>query len=518
MRTNPLRYIICALVCIVGTTLYAQEKFDEHLAATSNMTPYQALYHLEQYQKQYPWFSGVYYHLGIASEKLIPNIHPILNYEHLKRILYNARVYYGNCMHYANGYPLKNEEFEGLPLKGKRVEYEDVARFSRKKLNHVKQVQTLVDELYNSYSRMVKRYGECRQVFTKFCEIYPGEKQAHLRLKDQDIALLQSLEEQFEALNEDIKAFEEALKNYPIEHYKPAFSFSDIQLYRLDGLTHTNFMESNIVLWNYGEFAKQFLQKQDNEYGEYYKAIQQDFQQVENAARQMRAGKKQTVKTNRILTNYINKMDYESFMVPLTYIQQKCGDMLQCHAQGLFADADTVDGETIELALSNLYEKYQRMDTCQTMYTLLQQRLSSSELEKYKSVLGQDTTTQAVLSLAKGRISLADTVYGEISKQFYDAIDETLTKFEKYTDPLTDLVIYAHQLPQREAELVTVLPMANHYLVVYEDGYMATVNAQLEVIHQSEYMQDLPIRAAYKVAGNVIALVTPTRIGYLVSD
>ena len=158
------------------------------------------------------------------------------------------------------------------------------------------------------------------------------------------------------------------------------------------------------------------------------------------------------------------------------------------------------------------------MDTCQTMYTLLQQRLSSSELEKYKSVLGQDTTIQTVLSLAKGRISLADTVYGEISKQFYDAIDETLTKFEKYTDPLTDLVIYAHQLPQREAELVTVLPMANHYLVVYEDGYMATVNAQLEVIHQSEYMQDLPIRAAYKVAGNVIALVTPTRIGYLVSD
>ena len=79
-------------------------------------------------------------------------------------------------------------------------------------------------------------------------------------------------------------------------------------------------------------------------------------------------------------------------------------------------------------------------------------------------------------------------------------------------------MIYAHQLPQREAELVSVLPLANHYLVVYADGYMATINAQLEVIRQSEYKQDLPIRAAYKVAGNIVALVTPTRIGYLVSD
>ena len=512
------KYILSAFLCMAIASLCAQEKFDEHLVAAKQMTPYQAIYYLGQYQQQYPRFAAVYYHLGKGSEELVPQIHPILNYDLIKRMLYNTRVYYGNCMHYAQNVSLQDEHFVGIPKKGKRVEYEDVARVMTKKLKEVKATQTLVDNLYDSYSRMVKRYGECRQMFTKFCEIYPGEKQAHLRLKDQDIVLLKSLEEQFEALNEDIKAFEEALKNYPIEHYKPTFSFSDIQLYRLDGLTHTNFMEANIVLWNYGEFAKQFLQKQDNEYGEYYKAIQQDFQQVDKAARQMRAGKKQTVKTNRILTNYINKMDYESFMLPLTYIQQKCGDMLQTHAQGLFTDADTVDAETIELALSNLYEKYQRMDTCQAMYTLLQQRLSSSELEKYKSILGQDTTTQAVLALAKGRICLTDTVYGEISKQFYDAIDETLTKFEKYTDPLTDLVIYAHQLPQREAELVTVLPLANHYLVVYADGYMATINAQLEVIRQSEYKHDLPIRAAYKVAGNIIALVTPTRIGYLVSD
>ena len=518
MKNRVIRYILCTLMCLVIRPLYGQEKFNEQLSAVSQMTPYQAIYHLEQYQKKYPWFAGVYYHLGMASEKQIPNIHPILDYNLIQRMLYNARVYYGNCRHYAQDASLKNDDFAGLPMKGKRVEYEDVARFTTKKLKQVKNTQTLVDELYDSYYRMVKRYGDCRQMFTQFCEIYPGEKQAHLRLQPQDVNLLNNLAEQFDSLKIDITTFESALANYPIDNYTPTFSFSDIQLYRLDGLTQTNFMEPHITLWNYGDFAEQFLLKQEKEYGDYYQAIQRDFLQIEHAARNATNGEFHPIKTNKILTNYINKMDYESFMVPLASIQQMCADMICCHAQGLFAGADTVDTESIEFALNTLFYKYQRMDTCQTVFSLLQERLSCSELDKYKTILGKDTTIQAVLSLANDRMNLADTVYGAISQHFYAMIKETLTAFEQYTDPLTEQVIYAHQLPQREADIVAVLPMANDYLVVYADGYLATVNTQLELIHHTEYAQYAPIQAAYKIPGNVIALVSPSRINYIIRD
>ena len=195
-----------------------------------------------------------------------------------------------------------------------------------------------------------------------------------------------------------------------------------------------------------------------------------------------------------------------------------CAEMIQSHAQGVFAGCDTVDVESIEFALNTLFYKYQRMDTCQTVFSLLQERLSCSELDKYKSVLGKDTTIQAVLSLANDRMNLADTVYGAISQHFYAMIKETLTTFEQYTDPLTEQVIYAHQLPQREADIVAVLPMANDYLVVYADGYLLTINAQLEIIQQTEYKQHLPIKAAYKIAGNIISFLTPTRIDYLLCD
>ena len=518
MKNRVIRYILCTLMCLVIRPLYGQEKFNEQLSAVSQMTPYQAIYHLEQYQKKYPWFAGVYYHLGMASEKQIPNIHPILDYNLIQRMLYNARVYYGNCRHYAQDASLKNDDFAGLPMKGKRVEYEDVARFANKKLQQVKNTQMQVDHLYNSYYRMVKRYGECRQMFTQFCETYPGEKQAHLRLQAQDIDLLNCLAQQFDSLKIDITTFESALANYPIDNYTPTFSFSDIQLYRLDGLTQTNFMEPHITLWNYGDFAKQFLQQQEHEYGDYYQAIQREFMQIDHAARKASMGEYQAIKTNKILTNYINKMDYESFMVPLTSIQQMCAEMIQCHAQGVFAGCDTVDVESIEFALNTLFYKYQRMDTCQTVFSLLQERLSCSELDKYKTILGKDTTIQAVLSLANDRMNLADTVYGAISQHFYAMIKETLTAFDQYTDPLTEQVIYAHQLPQREADIVAVLPMANDYLVVYADGYLATVNTQLELIHHTEYAQYAPIQAVYKIPGNVIALVSPSRINYIIRD
>lgn len=518
MKHLAIRYVLCALMCLVLMPLWGQEKFSEQLSAVNEMTPYQAIYHLEQYQKKFPWFAGVYYHLGMANEKQIPTIHPILDYDLIRRMLYNARVCYGNCKHYAQDASLKNEDFAGLPKKRKRVEYEDVARFANKKLQQVKNTQMLVDHLYNSYYRMVKRYADCRQMFTQFCETYPGEKQAHLRLQAQDIDLLNRLAQQFDSLKIDITTFESALANYPIDNYTPIFSFSDIQLYRLDGLTQTNFMEPHITLWNYGDFAKQFLQQQEHEYGDYYQAIQHEFMQIDLAARKANMGEYQAIKTNKILTNYINKMDYESFMVPLTSIQQMCAEMIQCHAQGVFAGCDTVDVESIEFALNALFYKYHRMDTCQTVFSLLQERLSCSELDKYKSVLGKDTTIQAVLSLANDRMNLAATVYGAISQHFYAMIKETLTTFEQYTDPLTEQVIYAHQLPQREADIVAVLPMANDYLVVYADGYLATVNTQLELLHHTEYAQYAPIQAAYKIPGNVIALVSTTRINYIISD
>lgn len=516
MRNYSLRYIVCTLMCIIMVSSYGQEKFNEELEAIQHMTAHQAIYRLEQYQLAHPWFAGVYYHLGKANEELLPNIHPILNYEFLGRTLYNARVYYGNCIHYAQNSPLKNEDFVGLPKKGKHIEYADIVTFSRQKLDYIKQTKVLVENLYACYYRMVERYSECRRMFTNFCELYPGEKQAHLQLQPNDIALLNHLTNQFDSLQMDIQAFESALAEYPIKNYHPKFIFNDIKLYRLDGLTHTNFMDSTIHLWDYGTFAKQFLQTQHNDYLTYYHTIRKEYQAIENATQQIRNGSKQAIKTNAILTNYINKMDYASFMVPLTQIQQLCAEMINCYAQGLLLENDsTLQQEDIEFALNILYEKYLERGLGKDYLSMLESRISNTELDKYKHVFNADTTTQAILILAQDRLQLTDSIYCEISKQFYQTLDKHITPFEQYIDVLTDVVIHAHQLPQSNAEVVSVLPIMEGYLIVYADGTLWVINPKLDPVRQFEYKHNTPIKSAYKLSGNTIAIVTPTYISYI---
>ena len=106
-------------------------------------------------------------------------------------------------------------------------------------------------------------------------------------------------------------------------------------------------------------------------------------------------------------------------------------------------------------------------------------------------------------------------MYSEISKQFYNAIDETFAPFEHYRDALTDMVIFAHQLPQEGADIVSVLPIGENYLLVYANGVFIVINPQLIPIHQFEYKQHLPIKAAYKISGNNIALVSPSCVFFV---
>ena len=149
------------------------------------------------------------------------------------------------------------------------------------------------------------------------------------------------------------------------------------------------------------------------------------------------------------------------------------------------------------------------------MLDVLRTRINEQELEKYKSVFGTDNTVAQMEALAQNRLQVADSVYTEISKLFYNTIEPTITPFEKYTDDLTDMVIYANQLPQRSAEVVTILPVSKGYLVVYADGVMVVINAQLELLQKLEYNQFAPIKAAYKISGNNLAIVTPDRVHWI---
>jgi hypothetical protein len=77
------------------------------------------------------------------------------------------------------------------------------------------------------------------------------------------------------------------------------------------------------------------------------------------------------------------------------------------------------------------------------------------------------------------------------------------------------MVIFAHQLPQEEADIVSILPIGEDYLLVYANGVYIVINPQLESIRRFECKQHLPIKAAYKISGDNIVLVSPSCVFFV---
>jgi hypothetical protein len=110
---------------------------------------------------------------------------------------------------------------------------------------------------------------------------------------------------------------------------------------------------------------------------------------------------------------------------------------------------------------------------------------------------------------------VADSIYTEISKQVHNILSSQIVPFEYYKDELSDMVIYASQIPFGSAEIVTILPLVENYLIVYQDGLFVEINAQLEHTRSFVNKQHTPIVAAYKIGGSMIAIVTPERVFYV---
>ena len=83
------------------STVFADE-YGDLMLSVSQKPPYEAASLLTQYQKENPSFGNVYYQLGKIFDEMIPSVHPLYDYGEITLYMYNARVYFGNCIHYSN--------------------------------------------------------------------------------------------------------------------------------------------------------------------------------------------------------------------------------------------------------------------------------------------------------------------------------------------------------------------------------------------------------------------------------
>ena len=84
------------------------------------------MYNLLAYQRLHPEHAAVYYRLGEAAYTLLPAKDALHDYGERAELLYKARLFYGNCLHFMGGKLPRGEAFPTVTPAGKRLEYTDV--------------------------------------------------------------------------------------------------------------------------------------------------------------------------------------------------------------------------------------------------------------------------------------------------------------------------------------------------------------------------------------------------------
>ena len=80
--------------------------------------------------------------MGDVAYTVLPTKDALHHYDERNELLYKARLFYGNSLHFMGGRVPHGETFPTVTPAGKRLEYEDIERYIRAHLDTISRWRT----------------------------------------------------------------------------------------------------------------------------------------------------------------------------------------------------------------------------------------------------------------------------------------------------------------------------------------------------------------------------------------
>lgn len=408
------------------------ERYSDLVARTENLPAYEALYHLLAYQRFHPEQAALYYRMGDAAYSLLPARDPLHDYQERAELLYKARLFYGNCLHFMHGKLPHGETFPTVVPAGKKVEYADVEAYLRSKLDTLKIWRAETDTLHDRFYRMVDNYEAARQLFLQFMEKYPSEKLAHLCFTDEDRATLAELERLTHHMEQDKQLFVKALVSSPIPHYDPTFRMVEIAAYRLDGITSTDFLANDVPLWDYASWTASFLQVQQKTYQVFMRELVQEHTALSHCMERFRQGQSVQAEPDFRLSYRIERYDYHSPMSSFIQLEQIAAQMTLQAQDSLTAEQQISDGDLSQRITSLLMARRQ-ISEADNLLTTMKQRMDASTAKKYAFFLRETklATTEELIRIAEQTAAFQRQLVQQMERQLQSYATAYPKQYEK---------------------------------------------------------------------------------------
>ena len=417
---HPRHILSFILLFAASVTAMAQssERYGDLIARTENMPAYEALYNMLAYQRYHPEQAPIYYRMAETVYTLLPTKDALHDYEERAELLYRGRLFYGNCLHFLGGHMPRGESFPTITPAGKKLEYTDVEAYMRARLDTVSRWRAETDTLHDRFYRMVDRYESCRQLFLAFMEKYPSEKLAHLCFTEDDRANLQTLSDLTKQLEQDKKLFMEALNISPVPYYNPHFRKVDILVYRLDGVTSSDFLANDIPMWNYADWTGSFLKVQQQTYQKFMRELVQEYTMLDAGFERFRQGQIVQLEVDPLLPNRIDRYDYHSPIGTFFRMAQQIATTTLQAQDSLTANDQIADAE-LSLRFTASIDAQQRLAETQSLLRELKQGVDESTARKYANFLSTTKlqTVEGLIAKAEQAVAFHELLTQQISAQ-----------------------------------------------------------------------------------------------------
>lgn len=216
------------------------------------------------FQKQEPFFANTYFQLGLISQYWSKEYDALTNLRDVEFFIYNTGLYFG----------LAKPKIDSKEIRKNDKFYMNVERFQKFEKLEAGEVTAFIDEqiaanleykknvyiVTNLFNASIMHYNRCINIFKEINTNNNKIKDIYLTAGSSFNNQLDELESSFDSTIYYLQNYQTAIKNYPIKDYDQKYKLLPIETYRLHGLTSSDFLKSEIPIWDYGTWVKKVKQ------------------------------------------------------------------------------------------------------------------------------------------------------------------------------------------------------------------------------------------------------------------
>jgi hypothetical protein len=237
------------------------------------------------------------------------------------------------------------------------------------------------------------KYNACIEIFSKINAQNSRLNDLYFLADNELKKNLKDLQDNFDSTLYYLEKLKYSLEEYSMGDYKINYSLLPVPVYRLHGLTSSNFIAKNVTLWDFKSWVNAFNAVLDADVAFLYQKVEEVHKEnlgyIEKLTRLDTTGIEPNYTINPLIINKVYKYDYNSVVAPLLIYQE---EKIKC----LYHNADNVIDTKLNspnnYAKSNTfyYDLIVKKQMVDSALSLTSSKASTEALKKYSAFFAKN--------------------------------------------------------------------------------------------------------------------------------